>query len=403
MGHLLGTPPACADAIPVSEAATDSILRTVVSEVHPEPHPGGVHAFAIDTPIPSDDLPGAGVEVNGWVIGQEAPLAGVRASNNAAESRPMPLDVRRPDVAADYPDFPYAAASGFSFWLPLPPSEIPWCATIEGVLPDNQLVPLAELRGDIVREQRVAAPGMRLVQAPDFAIIGTQRGGTTSLHAYLRAHPLVRTPSTKELHYITDRFVRGRDWYAGQFPAQLGPGELTGESTPYALFHPLAPQRLRAVAPNVKLIVLLRNPVERAYSHYLLERSRGDESLSFAEALAADAARLAGEEDRLLADPTYVSVTHKHASYLARGDYAPQLKRWFAHCMSGPRRHLLGCLPSWTCLQWRTCPLRSTTRPPDRSSKPTSATNSCSTSRRATSAWRGSSAGMRRGSSPNIT
>jgi hypothetical protein len=148
----------------------------------------------------------------------------------------------------------------------------------------------------------------------------------------------VRAPATKELHFLTDRFARGRDWYIGQFPPCLAPGEITGESTPYALFHPLVPPRLHAVAPHAKLIVLLRNPVDRAYSHYLLEQSRGDETLTFAEAIAAETSRLAGEEDRLLADPTYLSPAHKHASYLARGDYAPQLERWFA---SFPREQIL--------------------------------------------------------------
>ena len=69
---------------------------------------------------------------------------------------------------------------------------------------------------------------------------------------------------------------------------------ITGEATPYALFHPLAPRRLREIAPNAKLIVLLRNPTTRAYSHYLLERSRGDETLDFADALDAEQAAAGG-------------------------------------------------------------------------------------------------------------
>ena len=103
---------------------------------------------------------------------------------------------------------------------------------------------------------------------------------------------------------------------------------VTGEATPYALFHPCAPHRLRVVAPDAKLIVLLRNPVDRAYSHYLLERARGDETLSFADALDAEPQRLSGEEEKLLVDATYVSEPHKHASYVSRGAYAAQLERW---------------------------------------------------------------------------
>jgi hypothetical protein len=317
------------------------MLQTIVTSVQRRATPHGIHAFAIDTPVADDHLPGAGVEINGWAIGQSTPLAGIRAvlqDSSDITSGLYPLDVHRPDVAADYPTMPHAFTSGFSFWLPLPSDPGLWRATLEAIMPDGQAVTLAELSGETVRQRRVAPPGHHLVQAPDFVITGAQRGGTTSLHAYLSAHPRVRAPATKELHFLTDRFARGRDWYIGQFPLCLAPGEITGESTPYALFHPLAPQRLHAVAPHAKLIVLLRNPVDRAYSHYLLEQSRGDETLTFAEAIAAEASRLAGEEDRLLADPTYLSPAHKHASYLARGDYAPQLERWFA---SFPREQIL--------------------------------------------------------------
>lgn len=330
MGHLLGTPPARAHAVPMSNSNTTTMLWTAVNSLQRESAPLGVHAYAIDTPTANDHTPGAGVEFNGWVIGQHESLSGVRAVGDFGASCIHQLDVRRPDVAAEYPSLPHAALSGFSFWLPLPDAVVPWRASIEAMFPDGQAVTLAELRGDVVRKQRITKPGLRLVEAPDFVIIGTQRGGTTSLHAYLSAHPQVHTPATKELHFLTDRFARGRDWYIGQFPSHLELGNLTGESTPYSLFHPLAPQRLRAIAPDAKLIVLLRNPVDRAYSHYLMEQARGDEPLSFPAALDAEAARLAGKEERLVADPTYVSAPHKHASYVARGDYAPQLERWFA-------------------------------------------------------------------------
>jgi len=180
--------------------------------------------------------------------------------------------------------------------------------------------------------------GARLVEAPDFIIVGTQRGGTTSLYHYLSAHPQVAPAAMKETHFLTDRFARGLDWYLGLFPAALPPGVITGEATPYALFHPLSAQRLRAAAPGAKVIILLRNPIERAYSQYAMERARGDELLDFSDALAAEPARLAGEEDRLIADPTYISRAHKHYSYVARSVYLPQLTRWWE---AVPRDQLL--------------------------------------------------------------
>jgi hypothetical protein len=359
MGHLLGATPAAPNSCDVSPDRTGNRLWTYVDAVTLPPPDHRLAAFAIDTPRTSDRLPGAGLEINGWAIGRESPVKGIRVIYNGWDSKASPLDVRRPDVATDYPEFAHAAVSGFSFWAPLhipatqspevPPLPSEWergsggegslrdaqnasefQLTVESLLSDGTSTVLCEIHGHSRHEEHAARAGSRLVTAPDFAIIGTQRGGTTSLHAYLRAHPHVQTPATKELHFLTDRFARGRDWYLGQFPAEVPLGTITGEATPYALFHPAAPRRLHTVAPDAKLIVLLRNPVDRAYSHYLLETSRGHETLSFAEALAAEPSRLAGEEARLLADPTYVSAAHNHASYLSRGDYASQLARWFA-------------------------------------------------------------------------
>jgi hypothetical protein len=101
-----------------------------------------------------------------------------------------------------------------------------------------------------------------------------------------------------------------------------------GEASPYYLFHPLAAQRAAAMLPNVKLIALLRDPVERTYSHWK-ERRRGDaEPLDFAAALAAEPERLAGEEERLRSDPGYYSYAHEQQSYVAQSHYAQALRPW---------------------------------------------------------------------------
>jgi hypothetical protein len=305
----------------------------------PEHPPRGIAAFAIDSPRAPQESFGAGFEVNGWVIGREAPVQGVRTVGGEHASRLYPLDVLRPDVGAAYPEFGHVAAAGFSAWMPIPGDSSASRLNVEAVLATGNHVVLAEIVATARVEERSGWPAASLpVTTPDFVIIGAQRGGTTSLHAYLGAHPQVVTPATKELHFLTDRYERGLDWYLGQFPFSVPVGTITGEATPYALFHPLAPARLRHIAPNAKLIVLLRNPVDRAYSHYLLERSRGFEELDFAAALDAEEDRLAGEEAKIIHDPVYVSEAHKHASYLARGDYAPQLERWFAHV---PRAQML--------------------------------------------------------------
>jgi hypothetical protein len=297
-----------------------------------------IAAFAIDQPRAGDGGFGKGVEVNGWVIGRDGPVQGVRTICGRFRSRLYPLDAPRPDVASDYPFVSHAKSSGFSAWAPIAESSDGTCR-LEAILQSGEAVTLATIAGSIRDAPRCAGlPEHNPVTAPDFVIIGAQRAGTTSLHAYLSAHPQVRTPAKKELHYLTDRHERGLDWYLGQFPSAVPAGSIVGEATPYALFHPLAPGRLKAIFPNVKLIALLRNPVDRAYSHYLLERAQGFETLDFSAALDAEAERLAGEEFRIIADPAHVSRSHKHFSYLARGDYAPQLARWFSHF---PREQIL--------------------------------------------------------------
>jgi hypothetical protein len=126
-------------------------------------------------------------------------------------------------------------------------------------------------------------------------------------------------------------------WYLTHFPKikeDNGSPErvpITGEASPYYLFHPHVPARVRALLPDVRLLVLLRNPVERAYSHYHHEVIRGYETLSFEEAVAQEEERLAGEETKMHLDPRYYSLSHQRYSYLARGLYLEQLERWMRH------------------------------------------------------------------------
>ncbi|MCU1449567.1 MAG: sulfotransferase, partial [Acidimicrobiales bacterium] len=102
--------------------------------------------------------------------------------------------------------------------------------------------------------------------------------------------------------------------------------------------HPLAPAHAHATVPDAKLIVLLRDPVARAYSHWQHTAARGLDPLPFDEALASEVERLAGEEERLASDPNYRSDAHRLWSYASRGRYADQLERWLERY---PRRQLL--------------------------------------------------------------
>jgi hypothetical protein len=178
---------------------------------------------------------------------------------------------------------------------------------------------------------------------PDFLILGAQKAGTTALYAYLRRHPRITGPSWKEISFFDRHYLRGEAWYRGNFPNLLRTrGELVGEASPSYLFHPLAPERAAALVPSARLIALLRNPVDRALSHYHHEVALGREELSFEDALAAEEERLEGEEERLRAEPGYFSSAWWNYTYKGRGRYAEQLERWLERF---PREQLL-ILPS---------------------------------------------------------
>ena len=179
---------------------------------------------------------------------------------------------------------------------------------------------------------------------PDYLIIGTKRGGTTSLARWLLLHPEVRPlfparETRKGTYYFDVNYGLGHDWYRSHFPTTAahsaremihGRRLLVGEATPYYLHHPHAAARARQVVPEAKIIALLRHPVDRTHGHWA-ERYRQDvEYLDFEAALEAEPARIAGEEQRMLTDPGYVSFAHQHYSYVDQSRYARGLGRWLA-------------------------------------------------------------------------
>ena len=167
---------------------------------------------------------------------------------------------------------------------------------------------------------------------PDFLVIGVMKGGTTSFFNYLARHPQICPPFRKEIKFFDIHYLQGLGWYRAHFPMRfkMKLGMVTGEATPYYIFHPTAPNRTAKVLPDVRLIALLRNPVDRAYSHYNHMVRVGREPLSFEEAIEHEPERLAGEEEKIVADPRYSTFNHLHYSYLARGRYIEQLQKWFA-------------------------------------------------------------------------
>ena len=172
---------------------------------------------------------------------------------------------------------------------------------------------------------------------PTFLIVGGQRCGTTSMYRTLSQHPAILKPVLhKGVHYFDTAYDRGFGWYRGHFPLQatsrwtarrVGTEPVTFESSPYYMFHPLAVGRIAADLPGVRLLVLLRDPVERAYSAHAHELARGFEDQPFEAALEVEEERLRGEAERLAAEPGYRSHHHQHHGYLHRGRYLEHLLR----------------------------------------------------------------------------
>jgi hypothetical protein len=172
---------------------------------------------------------------------------------------------------------------------------------------------------------------MRANDRVDFLIVGTQKGGTSALAAFLGQHPRIFVPPIKEAHFFdySSVYLNGASnspRYAAyhQLFADARPDQLWGEATPSYMFLPFVADRIHDYNPDLKLIFMLRDPVQRAFSHYRMQRSRGWERWPFAIAAALEPVRV-----RLLAgDPDRKRAPVRRHSYLSRGFYATQIERF---------------------------------------------------------------------------
>jgi hypothetical protein len=153
---------------------------------------------------------------------------------------------------------------------------------------------------------------------PNFLIVGGQRCGTSSVNHYLSQHPEVFVAPGKELRFFNRHFDRGLEWYESQFRPQ-GDVFCLGEATPSYMYDPLAVARIAEVLPSVRLVVILRDPIARAYSHYLMVAARGREGRSFEEAV---------EEE--------LNGSQALPSYVNQGRYLHQLRRLSASLPLAP-------------------------------------------------------------------
>lgn len=175
---------------------------------------------------------------------------------------------------------------------------------------------------------RLASTGIRM--RPGYLIVGAKRAGTTSLAEWVARHPRVAPcRSGKGSHYFDTNFRRGLAWYLAQFPKASDRWSITGEASPYYMYHPAAPARIAAVLPQVKMIAVLREPVNRAWSQYRYEVARGHEMADFSTALDLEPRRLQRERERLSSNPQYEGAAFRHHGYLERGRYVEQLERLY--------------------------------------------------------------------------
>ena len=175
---------------------------------------------------------------------------------------------------------------------------------------------------------------------PDFLIIGSAKCGTSSLYEYLIKHPNIESAIGKEINYFDMQYEKGINWYKTYFPSLIQKDVsknifskklITGEATPRYIDHPLAIKRIKNDLPNVKLIVMLRNPIDRAYSHWNMMVTHKHENLSFEEAINKEKQRILGLYKKMETDQRFYSKEYFWYGYLERSTYINRLKKWFEY------------------------------------------------------------------------
>lgn len=176
---------------------------------------------------------------------------------------------------------------------------------------------------------KVRRPTARWRPLPNLLIIGAQRSGTSSLFKYLGAHPSCKPSVRKEVRFFTEFYDRGVDWYRSHFPF-ASRNRVVFEATPDYLLDPRVPDRASRLLPETRIIVLIRDPIERAYSHYWHNRRLGTERLSFEDALESEPDRIDAHMRRLMSGSEEPAPKEfLRYSYVERGRYSSQLERWF--------------------------------------------------------------------------
>jgi hypothetical protein len=189
------------------------------------------------------------------------------------------------------------------------------------------------------------AAALQMTRLPNFFILGAGKSGTTALYHWLDKHPQVHLSTPKEPYFFEDEYAQGPEFYwRTYFAAGWRGQQLIGEARAAHLFLPFVPQRIYETVPDARLVAILRNPVERAYSHWWMQRSHGHEPLDFDAALRENQHWI--DTGRSLEGPaaehlwrTYRARTPNRLGlrpvhlrpYLEAGHYAWNLERYLRH------------------------------------------------------------------------
>lgn len=179
---------------------------------------------------------------------------------------------------------------------------------------------------------------------PDFFVIGVVRSGTTSLFHYLGQHPCIRSSAYDEIGYFDDNFHLGENWYRSLFPTIFTKNKIlkehgkfrTYDVTPFYIYNPLVVERIKTYSPNSKIIACIRNPIDRAYSNYMIELQDGDTELSFEDRIQPEIELINDKKIKL--DNNAFLVNTYYDNIIARGFYADQLRYWY---QAFPKNQLL--------------------------------------------------------------
>ncbi len=171
---------------------------------------------------------------------------------------------------------------------------------------------------------------------PDFIVIGVGRGGTTSLYNYLNQHNCIQKSSYDEIGFFDDNFHLGVNWYRSMFPTKYEKQKiikkfgkfLTYDVTPWYIRRPWTANRIKTLLPSAKIISVLRNPVDRTYSHYHLTCREKGTTKSFEEIIEEEIKKIDNYDDNLKNSQKYYEDFVQN-SHIARGFYLEQLENWF--------------------------------------------------------------------------